>query len=271
MPKILAIAFALLFAAILWQAGQAPMQPLPQIIAAITILVVFGHAVRALGAVNALGFLGLIAAITFAVENLGTATGFWFGDYHFVVGADLPHVGRIPLIVGFLYFATGYCAYICGLLITSGRAGKVSPLAVSLAGALAMTQWDLVMDPVNSTHYGLWIWHHGGAFFGVPVTNFLGWFVEIIAFLAVTIFLRARGAQFDFAARPRSFWLVPIALYLAAGLSQVAPWLLAPDGSVTDGAGVVWRIRDLHEAAVLVALLTMVPTSLLALYRLART
>jgi len=159
------------------------MLPLPQAIAAITILAVFGHAVRALGAVDALGFLGLITAVTFAVENLGAVTGFPFGDYHFVVGADMPHVGRIPLIVGFLYFGTGYCAYICGLLITSGRAGKVSPLATSLAGALAMTQWDLVMDPVNSTLYGLWVWHQGGAFFGVPLTNFLGWFVEMfIAF-----------------------------------------------------------------------------------------
>lgn len=272
MSKIFAIAFALLLVAILWQAGQAPMQPLPQVIAAITILVVFAHAVRALGALNALGFVGLIAVVTFAVENLGAATGLWFGDYHFVVGAGLPHVGRIPLIVGLLYFGTGYCAYVCGILITSGRAEKVSPLAASLAGALAMTQWDLVMDPVNSTHYGLWVWHHGGAFFGVPITNFLGWFVEMfIAFLTVTLFLRVRATSFDFAAQPRSFWLVPILLYMAAGLSQIVPWLLAPDGSVTDQAGMVWRIGDLHAAAVLVAMLTMLPTGLLAMVRLWRT
>jgi uncharacterized membrane protein len=272
MSKIFAIVFALLLAAILWQAGQAPLMPLPQIIAAITILVVFAHAVRALGVADALGFLGLTAAITFAVENLGAVTGFPFGDYHFVVGANLPHIGRIPLIVGFLYFGTGYCAYICGILITSGRAGKRSPLAVSLAGALAMTQWDLVMDPVNSTVYGLWIWHHGGGYFGVPLTNFFGWFVAMFAaFLAVTLFLRMRGKSFDFASWPRSFWLIPILLYLAAGLSQIAPWLLAPDGSVADQAGTVWRIRDLHAAAVLVAMLTMVPTSLLAMYRLWRT
>ncbi len=77
-------------------------------------------------------------------------------------------------------------------------------------------------------------------------------------------------ALFDFASWPRTFWLIPILVYLAAGLSQIAPWLLAPDGSVTDQADAVWRIRDLHATAVLVALLTMLPTSLLAMNRLWR-
>lgn len=269
MSKILTILFALLLGAILWQAGQAPMSLLPQVIAALTIIAVFVHAVSALGPVNALGFLALVAAITFGVENIGAATGVPFGSYHFVVGSSLPHVGRIPLIVGFLYFGAGYCAFIVSILIVAGRSGNIPPLAAPVGAAFAMTQWDLVMDPVNSTLYGLWIWHQGGGYFGVPLSDFLGWFIEMfLAFLVVAFLLNRRGASFDFAGRPRIFWLVPILFYLAAGLSQIAPWFLSSGGRVVDQAGQVWPVQALHDAAILMALLTMLPVSLLAIYRL---
>jgi len=271
MSKILTVLFALLLAAILWRAGQAPMSPVPQMIAAVTIVAVFVHAASALGMVNALGFAVSIIAVTFAVENVGAFTGIPFGNYHFVVGSGLPHVGRIPLIVGFLYFGTGYCAFIAAVLITAGRSGAIPLLAAPVTAAFAMTQWDLVMDPVNSTLYGLWIWHDGGGFFGVPLTNFLGWFIEmLLAFLAAALFLNCRGVLLDFAGRGRSFWLMPILLYLAAGLSQVAPWLLSGKGEVTAMNGQAWPVQAIHDTAVLAALLTMLPTSLAAIYRLCR-
>jgi putative membrane protein len=48
-------------------------------------------------------------------ENLGAATGFPFGVYHFEVGADLPHVGLIPIIVGPLWFGAGYFSWTVGI------------------------------------------------------------------------------------------------------------------------------------------------------------
>ena len=269
MSKITTVAFTGLLAAIVWQAGQAPMSPLPQMLAAVTIMVVFIHALVALGWVNAFCFIALVMAITFAVENIGAATGVPFGHYHFVVGADLPHVGQIPLIVGFLYFGIGYCAFLIGVLLTAGRSRVIPLLAAPLAAAFVMTQWDLTMDPVNSTRYGLWIWHDGGGYFGVPLSNFAGWFGEMfVAFFAVTLFLRWRHASFGFEARGRTFWAMPVLLYLAAGLSQIAPLLSAGRGTVMDRGGQVWPIHALHETAVLVALLVMLPASLLALRQL---
>ncbi len=51
--------------------------------------------------------------VTFALENFGSRTGALFGHYHFEVGAQLPHVGVIPIIVGPLWFGMGYFAWIC--------------------------------------------------------------------------------------------------------------------------------------------------------------
>jgi putative membrane protein len=42
-----------------------------------------------------------------------------------------------------------------------------------------MVAWDLSMDPVWSTVMHSWIWLQGGAYFGVPVSNFLGWYLTV--------------------------------------------------------------------------------------------
>lgn len=67
--------------------------PLAQALAAIFIACALIHAGRAL-----ILFAG--KPFAFAMENVGAAMGFPFGSYHFEVGARLPHVSLIPVIVG---------------------------------------------------------------------------------------------------------------------------------------------------------------------------
>jgi putative membrane protein len=39
-----------------------------------------------------------------------------------------------------------------------------------------MTAWDLVVDPILSgPTVRAWVWEGGGAYYGVPLRNFLGW------------------------------------------------------------------------------------------------
>src|SRR5215468_8183675 len=81
--------------------------PLAQVLAAIFIACALVHATFAYGARRALILFVVCSAIAFTMENLGTATGFPFGVYHFEVGSGLPHVGLIPIIVGPLWFGAG--------------------------------------------------------------------------------------------------------------------------------------------------------------------
>jgi uncharacterized membrane protein len=74
--------------------------PLAQAFAAIGVLTASVHAALFYGWKDALALFSICVVITFAVENIGSLTGFPFGHYHFEVGADLPHVGVIPVIVG---------------------------------------------------------------------------------------------------------------------------------------------------------------------------
>ena len=247
--------------------------PLAQALAAIGIVLAIAHATFFYGARDALAIFAICITITFAMENLGSLTGFPFGHYHFEVGANLPHVGLIPVIVGPLWFGMGYFSWIVAgtLLGAPARpAGKFELLAWPVVAAFVMTQWDVVMDPPLSTISKAWIWHDGGAHFGVPLSNYAGWLLTSWLFYQVFAIYLGRRPDLPepIPARTRALRLMAIALYLGSGLTHLTPWLIGQSGEVTDAAGHLWRLGDLRATTVLTMLLTMFVTSLLAALRL---
>jgi uncharacterized membrane protein len=246
-----------------------------QALAAIGIVIACIHAALFYGWKNALVLLAICLVTTFTMENIGAATGFPFGHYHFEVGSNLVHVGAIPIIVGPLWFGMGYISWIvAGTLLggaNRGLSGKIQRVALPVVAAFVMTQWDVVMDPPEATISKAWIWHDGGAHFGVPLSNYLGWLLTAWLFYqAFAIYLSCwRNAP----ARPdesrRALRLVAILLYLGSGLTHVTPWVIGQSGEVTDAASHVWRVADLRETTVVILLFTMVFTSMLAGLRLA--
>ena len=134
-----------------------------------------------------------------------------------------------------------------------------------------MTQWDMVIDPPQSTISKAWIWHDGGAHFGVPLSNYLGWLLTSWLFYqAFALYLSRRGqVSARTAKHGRALRLVAILLYLGSGLTHVTPFLIGQSGEVADAAHHVWRIEDLRETTVVILLFTMVFTSILAALRLA--
>lgn len=248
--------------------------PLAQALAAVGIFVAILHATLFYGARDALAIFAICIAITFAMENLGSLTGFPFGHYHFEVGANLPHVGLIPIIVGPLWFGMGYFSWILAGTLLGAPArptGKLELVAWPVVAAFVMTQWDVVMDPPLATISKAWIWHDGGAHFGVPLSNYAGWLLTSWLFYqAFAIYLGRRpDLSTSLPARARVLRLMAIALYLSSGLTHLTPWLIGQSGEVADAAGHLWRIADLRATTVLTMLLTMVFTSLLAALRLA--
>jgi putative membrane protein len=53
-----------------------------------------------------------------------------------------------------------------------------------------MTAWDLVMDLVMVKR-GHWVWEQGGAWFGIPLQNFWGWWLT--SFLVIALYLWLGG------------------------------------------------------------------------------
>jgi uncharacterized membrane protein len=249
--------------------------PFAQGLAAFGIVIALAHAALFYGAKDALVLLAICLAITFTMENIGAATGFPFGRYHFEVGSNLLHVGAIPIIVGPLWFGMGYLSWIvAGTLLGDAHrrlSGKIQLVALPVVAAFVMAQWDLVMDPPEATISKAWIWHDGGADFGVPLSNYLGWLLTSWLFYqAFAVYLGRRPSlSASTVQQGRAIRLVAILLYLCSGLTHVTPWLMGQNGELVDAANHVWRVADLGETTVVILLFTMVFTSMLAGLRLA--
>jgi putative membrane protein len=248
--------------------------PLAQALAAIGIIAAVVHAALFYGWKDGLALFAICVVITFVMENIGATTGFPFGHYHFEVGANLPHVGVIPIIVGPLWFGMGYFSWHVAAILLGAPARPsrtFERFALSLVAAFVMTQWDVVMEPAGSTISKAWIWHDGGAHFGVPLSNYGGWLLTTWLFYqAFAVYLGRRpGLPVPSAAQGRTLRLVAIAFYLSSGLTHLTPWLSGQSGEVVDAAGHLWRISDLRATTAVTVLFTMFFTSLLAALRLA--
>jgi putative membrane protein len=267
------VAFAALWLAIVGAAGQ--MTPFVQALGAVSIIILLVHAIVAFGWFEACAFAAICLVVAFSVENLGALTGFPFGQYTFLVGSNLPRIGVIPLIVGPLYLGMGYCSWIIANFVLSVNGRRPSSVlelvALPIAAGFIMVQWDVVMDPSGSTLNRAWVWHRGGGYFGVPLTNFLGWFLLTYAyFQSFAVVLYARRKKAPYQNRSRMFWLIPVLLYLAAGFCYI-PLLFNTDTVLTDESGRMWLASNLREAAVIVMLFTMFPSALLAFYQIVRS
>ena len=247
--------------------------PFSQTLVVIFIGCAFAHAALSYGPKRALALFVICIVITFTVENIGASTGFPFGSYHFEVDAGLPSVGRIPIIVGPLWFGAGYFSWVVASILLDGADSELDRpfnfFALPIVAAFVMTQWDLVMDAPNSTIAKVWIWHEGGGVFGVPLSNYLGWLLTSWLFFQAFAFYLRRSARSARGGQPGiKLRAVGILFYVSAGLTHVVPWMIGQAGDVVDAAGHHWRISDIREATVAILLLTMCFTALLAAFRL---
>jgi putative membrane protein len=82
----------------------------------------------------------------------------------------------------------GFAGYLLGAKIVQSRGLKPQATLSILFGAWLLMAWDLVLDPamasprMTSIHF--WIWNEHGAYFGMPLRNFAGWFGTGLLFIA---------------------------------------------------------------------------------------
>ncbi len=220
-----------------------------------------------------LAFAALCLVVSNLFENLSILTGFPFGHYHYSA-AFRPKLFLVPVLIGLAYLGMGYLSWTLARLILDGpRPRGERMVAVPLIASFIMVSWDLTFDPGASTIGGSWIWQDGGAYFGVPVTNFLGWILTVYVFFQLfALYLAQRPA------RPvrtnlralQSLWWPAWAMVAATAFRPVWTLLFLPPGpaAVTDPAGVTWNVAAIYGACALAAIFAMGPFLALGLIRL---
>lgn len=142
--------------------------------------------IRDLGALRSLAFLVWSFLVALVAELLSTRVGLPFGLYHYTgatAGTEL-FIANVPLFSPLSFPFLAYASF-CLARWTLGpgwagsRRGRLR--TVALAGSL-MTLLDVVIDPL-AVRGDLWFLGHvfvypeGGLYFGVPLSNFVGWFL----------------------------------------------------------------------------------------------
>jgi uncharacterized membrane protein len=148
-------------------------------VTALIFIVVFILARERYGLKGTVAFFLIASGVSLFFENLSVITGFPYGLYNYS-----PSLGvlPVPLIIIFEYFAMGYLSWILANILTGQYSQKLKGKQVFLVPFIAtflMVMWDLTVDPISSTLQGLWVWHNPGAYFGVPLSNYFGWFLVV--------------------------------------------------------------------------------------------
>lgn len=203
-----------------------------------------GQTTVVLGAIAGLAFLAwaigtsralIVFAVSFVIslssELSGTSTGYPFGVYGYTQQLGYLIGGLVPFNIptSWFYMLMSSLA-ICGRLLQA-KDDNISKWWWSFVAALVLTAWDVSMDPamVKTAH---WLWHVPDLsdrsafvqfigtpfFFGMPLTNWLGWIL--------TGTIVARAMLFIV---PPSIWRTqvspskfPLVLYAVNGLLPIA-------------------------------------------------
>ncbi len=179
----------------------------------------------------------LLLPLAWLVEFVGSSSGFPFGRYHYTDVLQ-PQITGVPLLIPLAWLMMLPPAWaVAALVIKSRRLSAPLPVRVAraLVAALAFTAWDLFLDP-QMVAWGFWVWEHPGAYFGIPLVNYLGWFLVSFVFsfffapsslptmpllliYALTAFLQFFGQMF--------FWRMPgPALFGFLGMGGMLLWAI---------------------------------------------
>jgi bisanhydrobacterioruberin hydratase len=121
------------------------------------------------------GTLSLLAlsAFGYAIEMTGVLSGFPYGPFYYgdslgpKVAGLVPYLlplSWVPLVLGAVAAAT-----------PEGKSTTRRPRALHIfSAAVLLTLVDGILDP-GAASLGFWVWPEGGIYYGVPVTNYLGW------------------------------------------------------------------------------------------------
>lgn len=157
---------------LLWTIGAAI---LPWGVAASVLLqvaTVLGVLRVAWGGQDTLRMMTLVLPLTWAIEWVGSSTGWPFGAYSYTAVLQ-PQLGGVPLLIPLAWLMMLPCAWAVGYQIT----GQSRGWRFVLTSALAFTAWDLFLDP-QMVKWGYWVWMQPGGYFGIPWVNFAGWLLS---------------------------------------------------------------------------------------------
>jgi putative membrane protein len=166
--------------------------------------------------------------ISLASELAGTTWGVPFGAYAYTGPLGLRWLDRVPALIPVSWFAMALPAY--ALARARWPFARWRPV---LLGSFILLSWDLALDPAMSYATPYWRWESAGPFYGMPLSNLLGWYVTGLVLLTAFAVLGVDRWVARIPARTYALYyganlIVPVGMCAAAGLWGAVAASLAP-------------------------------------------
>ena len=123
----------------------------------------------------ALGLLGLLTAYTYAIEIVGVRTDWPYGAFEYTIQLGPMLFGDVPLALPLFFIPLVLNAYLLTLLVLGEW--SENPLIRVVSAIVAVVAIDLVLDPA-AVAIGFWEFIPAGVYYGVPVSNYVGWVIS---------------------------------------------------------------------------------------------
>lgn len=139
-------------------------------------------------------------SVAWISEVSSIRNGFPYGEYHYIYESMQGELilGGVPVWDSLSYTFVAYASYAMAWFLAEPHFSKFKmdphvspsrPLKTSLIAALLMMAADIIIDPVSNLGEKwflgkIYFYPHGGIYFGVPWTNFAGWFLVGLVIIA---------------------------------------------------------------------------------------
>lgn len=138
-------------------------------------------AARVHGLAGAAVLIGVAGGGGLVAEAVGVATGLPFGHYAYT-GTLGPELLGVPVVVPLAWVMMAWPALVVArTLVARGP-------AVAAVGAVALTAWDVFLDP-QMVAAGHWTWFDTAPALplipGIPLTNYIGWLLVSVVIMAI--------------------------------------------------------------------------------------
>lgn len=127
----------------------------------------------------------LVAIITWGAELIGSTTGFPFGEYEYTAVLQ-PQIAHVPLLIPIAWFMMLAPSWaVAQVIIGKNPSTWLKRGLFILVSAVAITAWDLFLDP-QMVNWGFWVWENPYGYFGIPWINYFGWILTAAVVTLVT-------------------------------------------------------------------------------------
>ncbi|OLY93372.1 putative membrane protein [Cnuella takakiae] len=277
-PRLLTVGWITLIVYLVWSIGGqqllAPvLNPFYRNLVEQVLLTLF-FVVLALGYYK-VKELGVFALLCFVVSNLFENTsvlfGFPFGYFEHSPALG-PRLFNIPWLATPTYMAMGFVSWmVAKVLVHRTRFVQWNTLVweTAIVASFVFSMWDFCNDPVFHLNKAF-AYRNPGPWFGVPVSNFMGWLLVTFCFyFPISLFLSLRNLEKDYRLLPpKQYWHQALLMYGAVAAGGIYRNSRGKSFVATFANGDQWQSEVIYTSMTLTCLFTMVFVFLLAVIQL---